>query len=261
MRFDSATGIAYDHRGNTFTSDMASPTAGSVGEAALLISGANLVGSPSGVVGRSDEPLAVECMVDLGQDAYAALTAGGSDFRWCPVVHLRRQDGSVQWALGFFSYLYTIGSVSTRQLRAGFFMRRKQATGDLSPLTAYGPLLTARPGRFVHLAACTSFAYSGVGWDMLAGCWFDGLQGLGTVSLLKDSLQPVVEADSATQLRIGGSAGRLTAYTGGDATIVPFTGAVDELRVTAAARYDDYLAFSGAYSLPSTKRVIPSPNY
>lgn len=223
----------------------------------------------AGISGKADSPLAAECFVDIDEAAYAALVAPGTDFRWCPVVHVRRTDGVVVWALGFFSIWNQVGAVGYRTVRAGLYMLVSKNSGANpwpSVSTAFGPIINARPGRFAHMAGGVRFYPDGGSpsqWDMISGCWFDGLSGgIGGDIRAKSSLAPLPEPESALSVHIGGSAGLMLGFnTGSPATLIPFTGAIDELRITAAGRFDDYIGFSQVYGLPADKRVIPWPNY
>ena len=214
----------------------------------------------SGITGMANTPLAVECMVNIGEAAFNALNRP-ADFgqRMCPVIYLRGSDGEVIWALGFVSDRQVYNGFTYQSVvRSGFFMRNARGYASLT----VGPVIILRPNRFVHLAGAIDYSQSGVGWDTLLGCWFDGVSsGLSAEKALKSNLRVIDENTYPMSLRIGGGAGYIQPYTAGNVAIVPFDGAVDEVRVTAGGRYADRLAFSAVYTITRDKLVLPWPNY
>lgn len=273
MHFDAATGIATDVKGNTFTNQGATLGTGAVSEGAVFTSAATKIeGSVAGIDGASGT-LCVEAMVDIDATAWNALTSGSlADNRFCPVVTLMNSSGEVVWTLGFASSRNLTGPAG-RYVRPTMFnaltgFQFGYPVGSQCAVTHAYPDLTSRPGRFVHLAAtrrANPVSPTDDSYDQ--GTWFDGLAGgqrrVPYISLLKTA--------ATGTLRIGGVCPRIEYVIAEvmqrDVTIVPFSGAIDELRITAYQRYVDYL-FPGLLALgqqvsaiPAHARVIPWPNY
>jgi hypothetical protein len=259
LHCDDATGLATDVMGNVATFNGAVSAPGAVGQGASMTG----VGSPmrynvSGI-GGVDGNLTVECMVDLGQGAWAELTAAGNGERFCPVVSaLARSDGELVWSLGFGSWMVVsagtgmvsrvVSPVMYQALTADFYAR-----AGIRSMTALGPPITARPVRFVHLAGCRKAS----GSSTLMGCWFDGQADLNAVT---DTLAKLPTTTDFV-VQIGGAVGGVQGmpYSTTVQSVV-FTGVWDEVRINAAARYADRV-LTTMVSLPSDRRVIPWPNY
>jgi hypothetical protein len=273
MHFDSATGIATDVKGNTFTNQGATLGTGAVSEGAIFTSAATRIeGSVAGIDGSSGT-LCVEAMVDIDATAWSALMDGSlTDNRFCPVVTLIDNEGEVVWTLGFASTRNRTGPEG-RHVRPTMFnaltgFQFGYPAGSQCAVTHAYPELKARPGRFVHLAATRrANPVSPTDGSYDQGTWFDGLAGgyraVPYISLLKTV--------ATGTLRIGGACPRIEyvieEVMQRDVTIVPFSGAIDELRITAYQRYVDYL-FPGLLAwgqqvsaIPAHARVIPWPNY
>lgn len=273
MHFDSATGIATDVKGNTFTNRGATLGTGAVSEGAIFTSAATRIeGSVAGIDGSSGT-LCVEAMVDIDATAWAALMDGSlTDNRFCPVMTLIDSGGEVVWTLGFASTRNLTGPAG-RHVRPTMFnaltgFQFGYPVGSQCAVTHAYPELKARPGRFVHLAAtrrANPVSPTDDSYDQ--GTWFDGLAGgqrrVPYISLLKTT--------ATGTLRIGGACPRIEYVIAEvmqrDVTIVPFSGAIDELRITAYQRYLSYL-FPGLLALgqqvsaiPAHARVIPWSNY
>jgi hypothetical protein len=62
-------------------------------------------------------------------------------------------------------------------------------------------------------------------------------------------------------LAIGGAGG----WLGNNVSIIPFAGSIQDVRITAAARFDDYLSDISPNTrpafLPAPRRPFPWPNY
>jgi hypothetical protein len=262
MHFDAATGLAYDHMGNTVTNTGVSSTTGAVSEGGQF-SGTE-VGPPTfmtvAVAGCDglDEALTVECMADINAATWATLTAAGDDTRFCPALTYRTASGEVVWALGIISQMLRLGSVSVRETRAAFYAPLFEASGNRESIYPIGNLLTARPARFVHLCGMLKVS-AGVGFDALGAVWFDGAPAIGSAAYLQSRRR----ADLiGARLQIGGAVSGIPSFSlGPPATIVSFGGAIDEVRVTAASRYADSLTLTPVYRIALAERVIPWPNY
>jgi hypothetical protein len=236
------------------------PAPGGYYNNAANLSGANsyLLGSVSDI-GGIDGNLTVECFVDMGQSTWDQLMAAGDGERFCPVVSaLASSDGSLAWSLGFGSWIVASANGAS-VYRVVVPVMYQDLTADswfkpgIQSMLALGPPITFRPGRFVHIAGCRKAQ----GVDTLMGCWFDGQSGLYAVSEARTKLPTA----TAFGVKIGGAAAGMQGVP--RATFVEsvaFTGAVDELRVTAAARYADRVA-AVMNSLPEYQRVIPWPDY
>lgn len=193
--------------------------------------------------------LTVECLTMPSAAAWAALTAAGGDYRFMPVMSYLAGDGSVVWALGFFSYVAS--GTLLRQTRATFYV----SSTDTPIINPFGQIITAAPGRISHLAGQINTATGGVGFDSLASCWFDGAPSINTQSFYKATRQ----SKSGGLVRIGGIASAIPSYWGGPVVVLPFQGVVDEARVAIAARYADFSTFSATYAIPWEARRTPWP--
>ena len=263
LRFNADTGLAYDHRENTFTNTGVSTTSGAVAEAGLF-SGAE-VGPPTFIKGQvngcdgSDSMLTAECMVDIGASAWAALTAAGQATRFCPVVTYVSADGAVVWSLGFGSWVVSQNGVISRIVIALHWtaLSSSQNIGSQnnSVLCISDRIIADRPARFVHLAHCRKPHLT----DQFVGAtWIDGYPGLsgGLAQQVK-----LVSAAAGSVL-IGGAIPRIEYLlsTTRDVEGVAFSGAIDEVRITAASRYSAKTGTSPS-ALLASDRVIPWPNY
>lgn len=215
---------------------------GAVGEAALFRDVFDRLECQITGADGADGNLAVECMVDIGATAWAALAAAGSDQRLCPVLTLVDNAGAAVWMLGLVRSAGVILPV---------FWRKVTGSPTGSFVVSFAPL-TWRPGRFVHLAFCSAASGSAAA---TAG-WFDG-QAADGGNVTLSTLVPA----PASRLLVGGPVPLIewVVNTGRSSTFIPFTGAVDEIRITAAARYASYM--SPAATLIPAARVIPWPNY
>jgi hypothetical protein len=253
LHFDDASNIAKDQiSSNTWTNAQTQYVSGAVVGAGGFSSSSKLSCAISGVEGLSGL-LTVELMFDIDSVAWDALTADGTDFRWCPISCLVAQDGSVLWALGLFSYYSSYYKI--RQTRAGFYMPLLSLPGDQTFVQPFGPVIPARPNKFMHLAGAIKPRPGGVGFDHVGCVWLNGDPGLGS-SLFLASRR--VTKTGRTVL-IGGSDGSIPAYYGGQSNIVNFSGKIDEYRLTAEARYASYMDFT-ALAIPEVARTIPWSN-
>ena len=211
-----------------------------------------------------DEQLTVECFIDIHQVAWDALKASGSDSRFCPVVTYRTDSGHVVWALGLVSQIQMIGAVATREVRPAFYAPLVEAAGKRPNIYALGPAIVERPARFVHLCAMLAPASGGLGFDAHAAAWFNGVPVSASTAAPGDlCLGARRRRDlQGARVRVGGAiAGGPGFASGPAATLVPFCGGVDGVRVTAASRYADRISNSGVFGLLPAHRVIPWPNY
>jgi len=208
-------------------------------------------------VDGADGALSVECMVNLGHEAWAALSAPGDAPRYCPVVSMLSSQGEVVWTLGFASWVVSD--------RGGRPMRLPSIPVSIIQLTSQGWLgglstlaiaqpLSARQDRYIHL--CAERKVGNNGW-FEHGVWFDGNPGLYYSTEQIDKLR----ASSRGLVRLGGGIpGVIDLGVPGVAELVRFTGGLDELRITAATRRGAQLRLN-MLALPPSLRVIPWPNY
>ncbi len=251
MRFDSATGIATDLCGNTFTNNGATPATGAVNDAASFSSAlTNISGTAD--LDAPDTGLFAECMVDIDATAWASLTASGANPRYCPAVTYIGTDGGTLWSLGFLSYM--LGS--NRVVQAVFM--------NVVNRTTYGPwfvyatanssgTIASRPNRFVHIGGGRAYQNA---MRSKFGAWFDGVAGSGV-----ETTDGTLKVSDNGTLRIGGACpavGMQINYRTPD--IVPFSGKIDELRVTVGTRNSAYFGVPNV-DLPTAARVIPWPNH
>ena len=211
-----------------------------------------------------DERLTVECFIDIHQVAWDALKASGNDSRFCPVVTYRTDSGHVVWALGLVSQILMIGAVATREVRPAFYAPLVEAARNRPSIYALGPVIVERPARFVHLCAMLAPASGGIGFDAHAAVWFNGVPFSASTATTGDlylSTRRRLDLQGAS-VRVGGAIAAIPGFTFGPAaTLVPFCGGMDEVRVTAASRYADRISNSGVFGLLPAQRVIPWPNY
>lgn len=211
-----------------------------------------------------DDRLTVECFIDINQVAWDALKASGSDSRFCPVVTYRADNDCVVWALGLVSQILMIGAVVVREVRPAFYAPLVEAAMRRPNIYALGPVIVTRPERFVHLCAMLAPAPGGVGFDAHAAVWFNGVPFSASAATPGDlylSARRKLDLRGA-RVRVGGAIPGVPGFTFGPAaTLVPFCGGVDEVRVTAASRYADRISNSGVFGLLPAQRVIPWPNY
>ena len=219
----------------------------------------NMRGVVSGCEGR-DGNLTAETMVNMDTRCLNALMAGGGNdatVRYCPVISLLSSAGDLVWTLGFGSWLVGGKFLAFRVVVPCFydttafqnFARTSTSDYQLLPDSSGNA-----PNRYIHFAACKRISFEGAG-DMRSGVWFDGQPGRpGGIG------QPGASSNSDNSIvQIGGSIPAmeyLLSYVA-KVTQVPFSGGVDESRITAANRYDQYIAFNAVGPLPAYARVIP----
>jgi hypothetical protein len=259
MRFNTATGIAYDERGNTLANNGATLTTGAVADGAAFTDAATTIsGAVAGLDGIS-AGLSVECMADIGAPAWAALTAAGSDQRFCPVVSYTGTDGVLLWALGFLSRMVNVnipGMTPYRRTECMFWTAVDNAYSPVSSGTAGPGAILARPARFMHLAGVLK-TYGTLSWERAS--WLGGVLSVSRVQ----GLQVAPVARSTGTLQIGGACRAFSTYDNLSplTTIVPFSGAVDELRIKAPGQYADLMTGGVPSAITLARRVIPWPNY
>lgn len=228
--------------GPAFIGDVAL-TIGAVGSGALLSTPDGIGAYVDGLDG-ADGALTVECMVDIDAACWAAMTAPGADQRICPIVGYREAAlfGRAVWMLGLVRSGGIVFPVFWRRVTTG-------ATG--SYVVAMGSL-TWRPGRFVHIAFNSLVS----GSLATTAAWFDGAVAAGGNVSIASLL-----ASPSGFLQVGGDCPLIewVVNTGRSSSVVPLSGVVDELRITAPGRYDSYTA--PPIALPAMARVIPWPNY
>jgi hypothetical protein len=258
MRFNTATGIAHDERGNTFTNNGGTLADGAVAQGAFLPTRGTISGTVAGLDGVG-AGLSVECMVDIGATQWGALTASGGDQRFCPVVSYTSTDGALLWALGFLSRLVDAslpGATPYRRVDAMFWT----AVDDAYSLTGSGSAgaggIITRPAKFVHLAGVLK-TYTTLSWERAS--WLGGEFCLSRVQ----GLQVAPVARSTGRLQIGGTCAAFRTHDNlyPLTTIVPFSGVVDELRIKAPGQYADLMNTGVPAAITLARRVIPWPNY
>lgn len=273
MHFDTATGLATDVKGNTFTNQGVTSGTGAVAQGGVFTSATTTLEATVSGIDGADGDLTVEAMVDIDATAWSALMDGAIfGNRFCPVVTLLDSAGAVVWTLGFASAPKLTGTPGRYVVPTMFNSLTGEQfgfpAGNQCAVTHAYPDLYTRPGRFVHLAMTrrgNPVSPTDNSYDQ--GTWFDGAAGgqrrVPYLDLLKT-------APSGT-LRIGGVCPQIeyviASVASRNVQIVPFSGVIDELRITAYQRYVSYL-FPGLLAqgqqvsaIPDHARVIPWPNY
>ncbi len=249
MRFATLATLATDECGNTFTNGGTTLTTGAVGDAADFSTALTYIRGEVAGLAAIDTGLFAECMVNIGATAWTALMAAGDGLRFCHVCSYVGSDGKTVWALGFASYID-----GRRRVVRPLFANAVQGSdvAFVYALSNDGGTILNRPGRFVHLGGGRTYS----GGSSKFGAWFDGTGGPGVSSA--DALK---ESSTGT-LKIGGACPMVDLKINGAATnVIPFAGAVDELRVTVGTRNSAYFGTPSNTDLPASARVIPWPNY
>ena len=204
----------------------------------------------AGISGNGAE-LTIECLADIHQvcwDAHRA--AAGSINRFTPFITLMGADGSLAWSIGIFSTSgISYSTADNRRVVMTAMVSRKNATAAVDFLI--GRYLLDRPAKFIHVAFQRTNAF---GVQTTAG-WTEGAASINTDTWSGGFADP-----AGAVCRIGNHCPGLSAlavFGGGSADSIPFVGALDEVRVTAAARYSAFINST----LPPVARVIPWPNY
>lgn len=250
LHFNDAANVASDQISqNAWTNDQVSYVPGAILGGGGFASSSKLSCAIAGAEGLSGL-LTVELMFDIDSASWDALTAAGTDFRWCPISSLMAQDGTCLWAVGLFSYYSPF--LKGRETRAGFYMPQLSVPGDSTVIQPFGAIIPARPGKFMHLAGAINPRPGGGGYDHVGCVWLNGDPGLGSALFLAS--RRVTKA--GFMVSIGGADTSIKAYFGGQSSIIPFAGKIDEYRLTAEARYAAYMG-STAYAIPSSARSIP----
>ena len=269
MHFDDNPGLSVDQdltldeRGNTFTNYGATQTTGAVGSAALFTSSPDcrIEGVVPGADGSAG-PLTVECMVDIGQELWDALTAPGSGERFSPVVSCVSIAGAPLWSLGLASWeVLDLAGHRSRSVQVTF---RTTTTGvgafgsTIQSVMSYGGPIVFRPGRFIQLIAARK---TNDPQGIYQGAWsFSGGSAAGSASYGYIGLF----ATSQTCLvNVGGFCGKIdNLLSNSPPTLIHFQGAIDEVRITGACRYSAFFGGSAnTLDIPAASRVIPWPNY
>ena len=212
-----------------------------------------------GVDGFSDD-VSVECLVRPAQVLWDALYASGNSTRYSPLVTCRRaSDGAVIWSLGLRSGLNSLGRfcdvtflVPLGALSAGTFASATTVEAISQPL-GYGSALSY-VGRFFHAAgACGARTATLV----RLGAW--NAWQAGSFSQSVDLA--AIKADANCIVQIGGDVGNIdyVAWWTKDTTIIPFTGDLDEVRVTIG-RYSALIGLANVSDIAADKQVIPFSN-
>lgn len=209
--------------------------------------------SIAGVDG-SDGNLTVECMVDIDETTWNALTAAGAGERYCPVLSALSPSGAVLWSLGFGSWIVRSGYTTSRIVVPLFYTELATAyyADALSRVAVIGPTQPSRPARFVHFAGCRK----AVSTTFQTATWFDGRTDLYYAT---DALSKLITAATSTVTVGGETPGVVGIPYSATVQQIPFSGAVDEVRVTAAARYASHISINPV-DLQPYEHVVPWPN-
>lgn len=203
----------------------------------------------------SEFPFTLDCMVRV-EDA-TGLWAAGAGTRATPIVSCINPGNNLLWVLYLHSYEVpdahgqTGYGAATRRvvLKLRRSMLRYPTALKNNPVQCEAVDAVAEaPGRFTHVAA-----QWGIDGQNEHGVWWDG-RGGSSLADVGGTGAGVPLIDGAV-IRVGGSCPGL----GAGVQIMPLVGTVDELRFTAAERYE----FSGNLTVAITEaqRLLPWPGY
>lgn len=272
MRFNSATGIATDERGNAFVSSGPTLVTGAVAEAARFNAASDAITGtvPTLVISDADdEHLTVEAMVKPNDNAlWVAVYSDG--VRYMPVVSCAEPDGTLIWTLGYVSLIDNstpenpsrnvhpclIVSTASTSLEVGGVTMRNYRVMSL------GRPIPSQPGKPMHVAGMLKHDAP----SKLA-CWGDGKGqfGIGCATFTGTLQRPT----AAAVVRIGSAfvqnPGAVIDPQGNVVQIRTMVGAkfdIDEFRIKQADHYSAYITGTNTQAdIPATARVIPWPNY
>lgn len=272
MRFNRSTGIAYDERGNTFTSSGPTFSVGAVADGARFASSSDQI---SGTVptllieDAADEHLTVEAMVKPNDNAlWVAVFADG--VRYMPVVSCLEPDGSLVWTMGYVSLIDDSTPENPgRNVHPCFIVTTQGTTLEVNGVTllnyrqmALGRVLPSKPGQFMHLAGMLEHAA-----PAKLACWIDGRGNFGgrcanfSGTLRRPSASAVIRIGSAFVPNPGSvidPAGALVQIR----TMVRAQFDIDELRIKQDDHYGAFVTGTNTQAdIPAASRVIPWPNY
>ena len=204
----------------------------------------------AGISGNGAE-LTIECLADIHQVCWDAHRApAGSINRFTPFITLMGVDGSLAWSIGIFSTSgISYSTADNRRVVMTAMVSRKSTTAPVDLLM--GRYLLDRPAKFIH----TAFQRTNAAGVQATAGWTDGAPSIDTNTWSGGFADP-----AGPVCRIGNHCPGLSSLAvlgGGSADSIPFVGALDEVRVTAAARYSAFINST----LPPVARVIPWPNY
>lgn len=202
-------------------------------------------------IGGDQAELTVECLADIHQVCWDAhREPAGSINRFTPFITLMGADGSLAWSMGIFSTSgMRYSPPDSRRVVMTAMLSRKKGTAAVDFLI--GRFLLDRPVRFIHVAFQRTNA---AGLQTSAG-WTEGAPSINTDTWAGGFVDP---ADPIC--RIGNNCpglGAMAIFGGSSTESIPFVGALDEVRVTAASRYTAFINST----LPPAARVIPWQNY
>jgi hypothetical protein len=240
LHFDASTGLFADVKGNSFSATGAvSSTLGAVYEGLYIPSGASIQAQINDIDAPAITDFTVECLVSIDQSSWDALSAPGNDERYCPVVSCISPQNKTIWMVGLMRFASMVS-----------VMYWHSASIDPLPRSSAGSFSTFPvPGAFIQII------YSGYSTTRRYGAaWINGQAAPAYGFGGNDDAAP------GSYLRIGGIVPVINYLaTTKDATLVPFSGVVDEVRVTKACRYASYLT-NPPSDIPVVSRLVPWPN-
>ena len=272
MRFNSATGIATDERGNTFVSSGPTLVTGAVAEGARVNAAGDAISGtvPTLVItDADDEHLTVEAMVKPNDNAlWVAVFADG--VRFMPVASCVEPDGALVWTLGYVSLIDdSVPENPGRTVHPCFIASTAGTSLDVSGVTmrnyrvmALGRPIPSQPRQFLHLAGMLKH-------EALAklACWGDGKGqfNIGCATFTGTLQRPT----AAAVVRIGSTfvpnPGAVIDPQGRPVQIRKMVGAkfdIDEFRIKQDDHYGALITGTNTQAdIPATARVIPWPNY
>lgn len=241
-----------DQLGNSFTgTGVRAEGSGAAGGAAYVYSGGSLSAGVSDCDGVLSSIVA-ELMANISDEAWAAHTASaGAVNRYSPVLTLLTASGEVAWSFGFFStsgMMWSQGDPRRVTMTANFVGN----TASAKPIFMIGTYLASKPAGYTHMASIIRLN----GSLAQQGMWTGGASG---ANFGRTDAASRTRPASPGALRIAGvcPVGSVAVYGSSSIAHVPFSGSIDELRLTVTDRYLDYYAAT----IPEAARQVPWPDY
>lgn len=194
------------------------------------------------------------------------LTAGFSGTRFSPVVSLVNPGDQLVWSLGIFSYRSAQQRYSTTAFVMPLASHSSTLGSKMQTLIAKGGVWNTSPlagRRFVHMAGGSMRE----ALLLKLAAFVDGNAAASPDTYDRCALPAVgIATAPGAVVRIGGTCPLPPRNSSGLAsidTIIPFIGAIDEVRVTSANRHitAGYINSAQTLTVSGASRVIPWPNY
>lgn len=270
MHFDAATGLTTDQKGNTWRNLGCTSTTGAVKQGAQIggatVPGGAFMDSSVSDLDGAAGALTAECMVNISQAGWNALTAIGSDVRYMPVLSLLDNAKGTLWTMGYGSWVISDGAGNFPRIVVACAWNKLNSLENVGGTRSNSVAITDRrftswPGRFMHMATCRKVHFGATTGQAM---WLDGYGGLYPTGFIDASKYETAtqSANAAQSLQIGGSipAVEYLLENARQVSMLPFDGVIDELRIGVNSRYSGYFNYTNVFSIDATARVIPWPN-